>query len=62
METDKLFRLKFGKLRVPEEDDTTLYASICDGANLVAYIPIMRNLFLDVKKDSTITIILPEVS
>lgn len=61
METDKLFRLKFGELRVPE-DDTTLYASTCDGANLVAYIPIMRNLFLDVKKDSTITIILPEVS
>lgn len=61
MEADKLFRLKFGELRVPEEDDTTLYASICDGANLVAYIPIMRNLFLNVKKDS-ITIILPEVS
>ena len=60
METDNLFRLKFGELRLPE-DDTTLYASICDGANIVAYIPTMRNLYVTVQKNS-VTIILPEVS
>ena len=60
METEKSFRLKFGTFRVPE-DDTTLYASICDGANIVAYTPIMRNLYVTVQKNS-VTIVLPEVS
>ena len=32
------------------EDDTTLYAAICDGANLVAYPPIVRNLYGNEKK------------
>ena len=49
MKTDKIFSLKFGGLKVPE-DDTTLYAAICDGANLVAYPPIVRNLYGNEKK------------
>lgn len=57
--TDRVFILKFGMTVVPE-DDTTVYAAICDGAQLVAKIPTMLNLYVDVQKNS-ITVILPEV-
>ena len=60
MGSDKTFKLKFGSLTVPD-DDTTLYASICDGVQLVVHIPVWRNLYINIQKNC-VTIRLPEVS
>ena len=60
MGSDKTFKLKFGSLTVPD-DGTTLYASICDGAQLVACTPVWRNLYVNIQKNC-VTIRLPEVS
>ena len=58
--SDKTFKLKFGTITVPD-DGTTLYSSICDGAQLVARIPVWGNLYINIQKDC-VTIRLPEVS
>ena len=62
MNPDKTFRLKHGHgVTTISDDDTTLYASVFDGVQLVANIPIMINIIVNIQKDS-ITVLLPEVS
>ena len=60
MNPDKEFRLKHGVTTIPN-DGTTLYASVFDGVQLVANIPVMINIIVNIQKDA-ITVLLPEVS